>query len=92
MMIICHNISGACCNSAIDKLIVVWVGLNQIETILWINMKDERRIGNRINNDFTKFCTEKMWKYFSILKQNICSHTQCVLAINPHCSCIKIHC
>ena len=81
MMIICHNISCTCYDSTIDKLIVVWVGFYQVETIIWINMNNKGGIGYRINNGFTKFCTEKMGKYFSILKQNICSHTQCVLTI-----------
>lgn len=87
MPVIGYNIAGISNNSTVDKLVVVGVCLNQIESIHGIKTLNVWAFQNCHDNDFCNLLPEKPVKYFSVFFNNLVANAQCVFTVHdriPH--------
>ena len=52
-MIVSHDISGICSDSAINKFIVIWIGRDEVETIIGGDEFCKWTVNDALNNDIS---------------------------------------
>jgi len=82
MVVIGDNISGIGYNSTVNEFVVVWIGCDEVETILGREKSYMPALHKEFKHIISSFLSRKPGQYLCIFLKNLVSDTKSILSIN----------